>query len=76
MQHVSSLLHHPDVKRSGVPALAVGDGVVKAVAELLAAAQQVGLHKAHHGVVWGEGGGGGGNAMTDKRTCTRHGTTV
>ena len=51
MEDMSSLSHCPDVKGTGVSMLTMSDGVDKLVGKFPRLAEEVGLHKVHHGVV-------------------------
>lgn len=51
VQDVAAVPHEPDVLRRAVDALAVQDGPLKHVAELLPRAQEVGPHEVHHAPV-------------------------
>lgn len=53
VQHVSPLLHFPDIGRGGVSALAVLDWIGKSISELLQGSQQVRFDEVHHGVICG-----------------------
>lgn len=54
MQHVAAVAHQADVLRRAVHALAVQNGPLKHVAELLAGAQEVGPDEVHHAPVLDE----------------------
>lgn len=51
VQDVAAIPHEPDVLRRAVDTLAVQDGSLEHVAELLPRAQEVGPHEVHHAPV-------------------------